>query len=332
MDPALKQRLLGAAVLVALAIIFLPMLFDTPGPPAPPAGSLPLSVPAAPDRPLQTREIPLTLPSRTTPEAPTVSASTPGEPDRLPTVDVPLTPRPDLPIDEPVPLTPAATPSSQPAITPAPTPPAQPAPSATPPPRVDPAPAPAPAAATPPVAEAAPAPSLPAGNRYVVNLGSYANAANAQALLGRLKAGGVQAYSESITVEGKPVARLRAGPFAGRAAAEAAAVAIKRVQSDLPTAVIALDGNESAPPRAAPAVAGGFVVQVAAFASEAEANTLRDRLRAGGFATYVEKVARENGALWRVRVGPEIQRAKADEARAAIKRTFNLDAQVLTHP
>jgi cell division septation protein DedD len=32
MEPALKQRLVGAAVLVALAIIFLPMLIQGPAP------------------------------------------------------------------------------------------------------------------------------------------------------------------------------------------------------------------------------------------------------------------------------------------------------------
>lgn len=325
MDPALKQRLLGAAVLVALAIIFLPMIFDGPAPPPPPAGSLPLTVPAAPDRKLQTREIPLALPSRTpaadsgpVPQVPTpVSAGNPPVAeggDRLATVDVPAAPRSDLADEDLVPAprttAPASTPTAGQTATAA-----------------------APAATT----ASAPAPAggaevVPPGSRFVVNLGSYSNAANAQALLGRLKAGGVLAYSESIQVEGKAATRLRAGPFASRAAADSAALAVRRVQSDLPVAVIGLESSESAPARVALAVAGGFIVQVAAFRSEAEANALRDRLRNGGYTTFVERVARDNGALWRVRVGPEIQRAKANESLSSIKQRFGLDGQVLTYP
>ncbi len=325
MEPALKQRLLGAAVLIALAIIFLPMVFDGPAPPAPPAASLPLGVPAAPDRPLQTREIPLALPTRTPPVASSSGQSMAApEPDRLATVDVPVTPRPDA-LAEAAPTGPARQATAAPPVASSAAPvPAAIAPIASAPTAV------APAAVTP-AAPVAAAP-LPAGSRYAVNLGSYSNAANASALIGRLKSAGVESYAETIEVDGKPAARVRAGPFASRAAAESAALAARRVQSDLSTAVVALESTDSAPARPAPAVAGGFVVQVAAFKSEAEANTLRDRLRVAGYATFVERIARDGGSLWRVRVGPEIQRAKADETRAALRQRFQLDGQVLTYP
>ena len=39
MDAPLKQRLIGAAVLVALAVIFLPMLVDGPEPPSATGGA-----------------------------------------------------------------------------------------------------------------------------------------------------------------------------------------------------------------------------------------------------------------------------------------------------
>jgi len=368
MEPALKQRLMGAAVLVALAIIFLPMVFDGPAPPPPPAAALPLGVPASPDRPLQTREIPLALPTQTPVATPAVAPVASIDPNRLATVDVATTPRPDL-MNAPAPVatTPAATapaatttvatptviptgtltaaptkplannPASVPAVpvaAPAPMPTPTPAATATSTPAVSAAttstsPAPAPTS-TPP--SAVPATSIPAGGRYVVNLGSYGNGANAQTLLGRLKAGGVQAYAESIQLDGKPVTRLRAGPYASRASAEAASAAARRVQADLATAVIGLESADAAPARVAPAVAGGFVIQVGAFKSEAEANLLRDRVRNAGFATFVEKIARDGGSLWRVRVGPELQRAKAEETRLVLQQRFQVDAQVLTHP
>ncbi len=326
MDPALKQRLLGAAVLVALAIIFLPMLFDGPAPPPPPAGQLPLDVPPAPDRPLQTREIPIALPSRL-PAASAPAASASDDPNRVATVDVPAAPRTDALDDAVAPVVAAPPQSSQPS------PPAEPTPAS---PAAQAAPAAAPPAAAQPAA-AVPAsapqpPAVPAGQRFVVNLGSYGNAANAQALLGRLQAAGVRAYGESIQLDGKPATRLRAGPFASRSEADAAAAAVRRVQADVPSAVIALDAADAAPPRPAPAVAGGFVVQVGAFKSESEANGLRDRLRGGGYAAFVERVQRAEGALWRVRVGPEVRREKSEETRLALRQRYQLEGQVLTHP
>ncbi|MGQ0800461.1 MAG: SPOR domain-containing protein [Pseudomarimonas sp.] len=359
MEPALKQRLMGAAVLVALAIIFLPMVFDGPAPPPPPAAALPLGVPASPDRPLQTREIPLALPTQTPMATPPAAPAPSADPNQLATVDVVTTQRPDL-MNAPSPAAgnpavanPTVAPTVAPSgtLTPAPgaansaiapvaasaTPVVMPTAAATPPPT--PTPTPTTAAAKPAVAPvvqaptpAAPTPPLPAGGRYVVNLGSYGNSANAQALLGRLKAGGVQAYSESIQLDGKPATRLRAGPYASRAAAETASAAARRVQSDLATAVIGLESADVAPARVAPPVAGGFVIQVGAFKSEAEANVLRDRIRNGGYATFVEKVARDGGSLWRVRVGPEIQRAKAEETRLVLQQRFQVEAQVLTYP
>jgi len=63
MEPALKQRLIGAMVLVALAVIFLPMLIKGPAP-ASGASDVPLTLPDQPQGSgeLETRELPLVTP------------------------------------------------------------------------------------------------------------------------------------------------------------------------------------------------------------------------------------------------------------------------------
>ncbi|WP_024938538.1 SPOR domain-containing protein, partial [Xanthomonas arboricola] len=62
MDTALKQRLIGAIVLVALAVIFLPMLVKGPAPSSGVA-DVPLEAPAAPaNGQFETRELPLVTP------------------------------------------------------------------------------------------------------------------------------------------------------------------------------------------------------------------------------------------------------------------------------
>ena len=61
MEPALKQRVIGAVVLIALAVIFLPMLIKGPAPESG-ASNVPLELPKAPGGDFETRELPLVTP------------------------------------------------------------------------------------------------------------------------------------------------------------------------------------------------------------------------------------------------------------------------------
>ena len=61
MDSGLKQRLIGAAVLVALAVIFLPMLVQGPAPDSG-VSDLPLTMPDAPKGDYETQDLPLVVP------------------------------------------------------------------------------------------------------------------------------------------------------------------------------------------------------------------------------------------------------------------------------
>ena len=70
------------------------------------------------------------------------------------------------------------------------------------------------------------------------------------------------------------------------------------------------------PPPAAAST--GFAVQLGAFASATEANKLRDRARAAGLRAFVESVRTDKGMLSRVRVGPVLTRAEADQLKAQV--------------
>jgi DedD protein len=323
MDAALKQRLIGAAVLVALAVIFLPMLVDGPDPQTNPS-SVPLEIPPAPERDFETRELPL--------GAPGTDATTPApadDPNRIVTVDADSAPRTDArPEDAAAPIAASVAPAALPPAEPAATGVVAPAMPASAPASTTPAPQPV---APPPVVAG---PATSPGGRYVVNLGSYGNVANANALVAALKAGGLPAYSESVQVEGKAVQRVRLGSYAQRGEAEAARLAATRLRSDVSASVVALDVETAA---AAPAptrtpVASGFAVQIGALKSEADANALRGRARAAGFTAFVERVVTESGPLWRVRIGPELQRANADRIKAQVAQKLQIDGMVVTHP
>src|SRR5580765_3334151 len=79
MDSALKQRLLGAAVLIALAIIFVPMFLGN-APPKQENATVNLAIPAPPERKFETRTMPVEVPS-----APAIS--TPADSNKVATVD-----------------------------------------------------------------------------------------------------------------------------------------------------------------------------------------------------------------------------------------------------
>ncbi|HVI26349.1 MAG TPA: SPOR domain-containing protein [Xanthomonadaceae bacterium] len=330
MDPRLKQRLVGAAVLVALAVIFLPMLVQGPAPDSG-AASVPLAIPPAPRDDFQTQELPLVTPG----DAPAGGA---------------------LGMDAPVPAAPDATAPSPDAATLSP----DAAELATPATSVAPAPAQpvAPAVATP---DAAPLFAATAGGDYAVSFGAYASVAAAERVLGSVRSAGLPAYREATTSGGKPAWRVRIGPFATRAEAESARLRANHVRDDVGARVVVLDADAAQPataapskpvaterkpanapkqvaavapkPATAPAAAGvGFAVQLAAYSKAADANALRDRLRAAGFSAFTETVNTDKGALVRVRVGPVADRAAAEQLRAQVKAKLGLDGMVRPHP
>lgn len=304
MDPALKQRLLGAIVLIALAIIFLPMLFSGSAPKSD-SVTANLEIPPVPTREFETRVLAVDGAARTIENTPVQPAQV-GEP--VATVDTQIPPRVEAMPDE----TPQASIKPQPEATPA--------------------------AAAEPIKPATDA-QLEAGKgaegRYLVHLGVYTSAGNAKDLVSMMKKNGFAAYSESIDFKGKPAQRVRVGPFGDRAEAEAARIRIKQVRSDVPSSVIgtADDAKVDAPASAVAAGApGGWAVQLGAFATADDANKLQGRLRAAGFAGFVDKFTAEEKTLWRVRAGPEVDRANADKLRERIKDKLRVDGMIVTQP
>ncbi|SOE99101.1 DedD protein [Burkholderia sp. OK233] len=71
-------------------------------------------------------------------------------------------------------------------------------------------------------------PASPPGSRFAVQLGAFANDANARTWATKLKAAGVPAYIEHRKqADGSTLTLLRAGPFADRAAASAAIAKVR---------------------------------------------------------------------------------------------------------
>lgn len=346
MDTPLKQRLIGAIVLVALAVIFLPMLVKGPAPDSGVA-SVPIAAPDAPaEGQFETRELPLVAPAGGATGLQTGQAK---------------------------PLQEAATP------------------------------------ATPPTVDTSPA--VAAGN-YAVTFGAYGSKADADAVIAYLQRSQLPGFAEATTINGRQAWRVRVGPYADRAQAEAARLQAVKIRADVKAEVITLDAatgssapvaatpapapatpsastpsaatspsassnpvrSESLPPTAtatpatkpeppkpapkpeapksepkpeataskpatapttpaAPAASGvGFAVQLGAFGQASDANALRDKVRAAGFSAFVEQVRTEKGTLHRVRVGPVANRADAEQLKAQVAAKVGVAGMVRPHP
>ena len=94
-------------------------------------------------------------------------------------------------------------------------------------------------------------------------------------------------------------------------------------EPEVPTAATPVDES---------VVKSGWVVQVGAFGSQDNAFALRDKLRKAGFTTFVEKVQVSGNTLYRVRVGPEIERTDADALLQKLTRETGVKGKVMSHP
>ena len=97
-----------------------------------------------------------------------------------------------------------------------------------------------------------------------------------------------------------------------------------------PEPVVAAPEPETKPAKSAPL--GSWVVQMGSFSSEQNARRLRDKLRKNGFVTQVEKARIDGKQRFRVRVGPFLERAEAEQSRKQIQDKLTLKGRVLSYP
>ncbi|MBI3545765.1 MAG: SPOR domain-containing protein [Gammaproteobacteria bacterium] len=182
-----KHRIVGAIIIVSLAVIFLPMIFDERQPPPELKG---VSETPVRERTPETRVV-------IAPVAP-VETQIKENSEVAPKAITP----PPVPVSPPKPI-PKST-------APAPAPPPKKA-------KVNPAP-------EKPKVVAAPTEKISAG--WMLQVGIFSNTENATRLRDNLKSHGHAVHAEAVVLEGKKATRLRVGPFQDKAQAVNAQVQI----------------------------------------------------------------------------------------------------------
>ncbi|NPU93369.1 MAG: hypothetical protein HPY82_15775 [Gammaproteobacteria bacterium] len=88
---------------------------------------------------------------------------------------------------------------------------------------------------------------------------------------------------------------------------------------------------QTAPPGQTVDLADAWIIQVGAFSSQPNADGLRDKLKANGYPAFVKPVKVAAGSLFKVYVGPEIRRQRADQQKLELEQKFQLKALILKY-
>jgi DedD protein len=222
-----RRRLIGAIAIGLLAIVFLPMIFDSKPKETKP-GSSEISIQIPPKEGLPPLPPPVAAGAAASPakpqvEAPKGATSTPPPPAATATV-APPAPAPTTLPAQVTPTLPVATATVTPAKAPA---------------KVEPAPSPAPAKAEPPkvVTKAEPVPPVATAKpappqSFVVQIGAFRDVDSAQQVAAKAKELKLPVFTDSVATANGKVTRVRVGPFTTREKADSALVQVKLSGAD----------------------------------------------------------------------------------------------------
>ncbi|RFF27632.1 MULTISPECIES: SPOR domain-containing protein [unclassified Wenzhouxiangella] len=332
MDKVLKQRLVGASILIALAVIFLPMLFDN-----------------GDGADVEERELALDLPERDAGDRrvrrlaldPDQARQPPGESEAEPPPSEPRTetPRPveEASRPEPVEREQGATGDDEspepeaprPAeseeveeVEPLPEPEAQSAegddgqqttPAETEPVREE-----------PDESETVPSSSTDGG--WAVQVAVFSNRETANSIRQRLEDLGHRAFMDVLIRDQAELFRLRTGPYQDEATAEQARGQIAATVAGVDPVTRELSNEAAAADRQ------GLSVQVGSFASRNNAERLVGQLSDAGFDAFMFGEDSGGRTIWRVRVGTHDERADAERLLEKLREEQGLEGIVVSHP
>lgn len=75
-----------------------------------------------------------------------------------------------------------------------------------------------------------------------------------------------------------------------------------------------------------------WALQLGSFSQEKNAETMRDELRAKGYASYVDVLKRPDRSTYRVRIGPELDQKRLDKIRDEMLKKEKIKGMIVRHP
>jgi DedD protein len=297
MDKALKQRLVGASVLIALAVVVLPMLLGgRPGGDAQESQKIELP-PQPSELDFETRRYPVG--KQTPARQPEVTQS-----------------------------------AAKPLPTPAPSPESEPLPEQYGVPDES-----SGQAVAPPITEiveqapvAAPVEStLPQETgRYVVQVASFGAVDNASRLSETLRGYGYAVMLDTINSDVGTLHRVRVGPYVSESEASGIVSRLQTQVGDLKPRIMDLQPEKAAQVTTPSDPLVRWVVQVGSFSSADNADKLVARLRLESLTAYKEEISSSGSTIYRVRIGPFLEREEAIRINRQVSERMSIDGVVMS--
>ncbi len=297
MDKALKQRMVGAGVLIALAVIVLPMLLGG-RPEGETQQTRKIEIPAQPpELSFETRRYPIG--DQGLEQQAKKNQSTRDDPVRqLPAPKVPAgeVDKPDV-VDYTVGKSGIDEPASTPVVT-----------------------------STAPVQLE----NSPDARRFVVQVASFGALDNANQLSATLRTNGYSVITHSVESDVGVLHRVRVGPYTSEAEANRIAIDLESKVGGVKPRVMDLQPGKSVPLTTPSDPLIRWIVQVGSFSSAANAEKLVASLRLDGLSAYRETVSSSESSTYRVRIGPFLHREEAMRVERRMREKNSLDGVVMS--
>ncbi|MCH8228281.1 MAG: SPOR domain-containing protein [Proteobacteria bacterium] len=297
MDKALKQRMVGATVLIALAVIILPMLLGG-RPEGDSQQSRKIELPAQPpELSFETRRYPIG--EQGLEQQAKKDPSTPEDTVRqLPPPKVPASKvdKPDA-VNSTVGKSGIDEQASMPVVT---------------------------------SNASVPLENSPDTGRFVVQVASFGALDNANKLSATLRSNGYSVITHSVKSEVGVLHRVRVGPYASEAEANRTASDLESKVPGVKPRVMDLQPGKSAQITTPSDPLIRWIVQLGSFSSAANAEKLVASLRLDGLSAYSEMVSSSGSSIYRVRIGPFLQREEAMRVESQVRQKNSLDGVVMS--
>jgi DedD protein len=166
--------------------------------------------------------------------------------------------------------------------------------------------------------------------RYVVQVASFGSLANANKLSATLKSNGYSVMTHSVTADVGILHRVRVGPYASEAEAGSTVIDLEAKISGIKPRVMDLQPGKDAQITTPSDPLISWVVQVGSFSSAANAEQLVASLRLDGLSAYQEMISSSEADIYRVRIGPFLQREEAVRIERRVREKRSLDGVVMS--
>ncbi|MCW9046634.1 MAG: SPOR domain-containing protein [Gammaproteobacteria bacterium] len=75
-----------------------------------------------------------------------------------------------------------------------------------------------------------------------------------------------------------------------------------------------------------------WALQLGSFSRESNAEAMRDKLRAKGYASYVDVLKKPDRTTYRVRIGPELDKKRLEQIKLELRKKEKMKGMLVQHP